>query len=455
MSLREAATAIGARLVGEDVRFDSVSTDSRTLERGALFIALRGERFDGRQFIGAAKERGAAAAVVEDPDASQAELPFLVVENSRLALGRLAAHWRGRFDIPLVAVIGSNGKTTVKEMIAAILREHFGETRALATEGNLNNDIGLPLTLLRLHRNHRAAVVELGVNHPGETATLAAVASPTVALINNAQREHQEFMKGVAEVAREHGAVFAAMRPEGTGVINADDEFSGYWRGLLAGRRIRDFGLEKPAQVGGRHRFTHFGSEIDLRTPQGATRVELHVDGRHNVLNALAAAACALAAGASLEAVARGLAAFRPVGGRMQRRTASSGTKLIDDSYNANPDSVRAAIDVLAAEGGAKVLLLGDMGEVGERGVQFHLEIGHYARERGIDRLLAVGELSSACVAAFGEGARHFATVEALISAARAELRPSTTMLVKGSRFMRMERVVQALAGEPSSAGGH
>ncbi len=455
MSLREAATAIGARLVGEDVRFDSVSTDSRTLERGALFIALRGERFDGHQFIGAAKERGAAAAVVEDTDASQAELPFLVVENSRLALGRLAAHWRGRFDIPLVAVIGSNGKTTVKEMIAAILREHFGETRALATEGNLNNDIGLPLTLLRLRRNHRAAVVELGVNHPGETATLAAVASPTVALINNAQREHQEFMKGVAEVAREHGAVFAAMRPEGTGVINADDEFSGYWRGLLAGRRIRDFGLEKPAQVGGRHRFTHFGSEIDLRTPQGATRVELHVDGRHNVLNALAAAACALAAGASLEAVARGLAAFRPVGGRMQRRTASSGTKLIDDSYNANPDSVRAAIDVLAAEGGAKVLLLGDMGEVGERGAEFHLEIGHYARERGVDRLLAVGELSSACVAAFGEGARHFATVEALISAAQAELRPSTTILVKGSRFMRMERVVQALAGEPSSAGGH
>jgi len=455
MSLREAATAIGARLVGEDVRFASVSTDSRTLERGALFIALRGERFDGRRFIGAAKERGAAAAVVEDPDASRAELPFLVVENSRLALGRLAAHWRGRFDIPLVAVVGSNGKTTVKEMIAAILREHFGATRALASEGNLNNDIGLPLTLLRLRRDHRAAVVELGVNHPGETATLAAIASPTVALINNAQREHQEFMKGVAEVAREHGAVFAAMRPEGTGVINADDEFSGYWRGLLAGRRVRDFGLEKPAQVGGRHRFTHFGSEIDLRAPQGATRVELHADGRHNVLNAFAAAACALAAGASLEAVARGLAAFRPVGGRMQRRTASSGTKLIDDSYNANPDSVRAAIDVLAAEGGAKVLLLGDMGEVGEHGVEFHREIGHYARERGIDRLLAVGELSSACVAAFGEGARHFATVEALISAAQGELRPQTTMLVKGSRFMRMERVVQALAGESSSAGGH
>jgi len=448
MSLREAASAIGARLIGDDVRFYSVSTDSRTLERGALFVALRGERFDGRRFIGAAKERGAAAAIVEEPDASQGDLPSLVVDNARLALGRLAAHWRGRFDIPLVVVIGSNGKTTVKEMIAAILREHFGETHALATEGNLNNDIGLPLTLLKLRRSHRAAVVELGVNHPGETATLAAIASPTVALINNAQREHQEFMKGVAEVAREHGAVFAAMRPGGTGVINADDEFSGYWRELLAGRRVQDFGLEKPAQVGGHHRFAHFGSEIDLRTPQGATRVELHVDGRHNVLNAFAAAACALAAGASLEAVARGLAAFRPIGGRMQRRTASAGTKVIDDSYNANPDSVRAAIDVLAAEGGAKVLLLGDMAEVGERGVEFHQEIGRYARERGVDRLFAVGALSSACVAAFGEGARHFATVEDLISAARGELRSRTTMLVKGSRFMRMERVVAALTGE-------
>ena len=448
MSLREAATAIGARLVGEDVRFDSVSTDSRSLQRGALFVALRGERFDGRRFIGAARERGAAAAIVEEPDASQGDIPFLVVENSRFALGRLAAHWRGHFDIPLVAVTGSNGKTTVKEMIAAILREHFGEMHALATEGNLNNDIGLPLTLLKLRRNHRAAVVELGVNHPGETATLAAIASPTIALINNAQREHQEFMKGVAEVAREHGTVFAAMKPDGTGVINADDEFSGYWRELLAGRRVRDFGLDKPAQVGGRHRFTHFGSEIELRAPEGATKVELHVDGRHSVLNAFAAAACALAAGASLEAVARGLAAFRPVGGRMRRRTARSGGRLIDDSYNANPDSVRAAIDVLAAERGAKVLLLGDMAEVGERGVEFHQEIGRYARERGIDRLYAAGALSRACVAAFGEGARHFATVEDLITAAQGELRPRTTMLVKGSRFMRMERVVAALTGE-------
>jgi UDP-N-acetylmuramoyl-tripeptide--D-alanyl-D-alanine ligase len=458
MSLREAASAIGARLIGKDVRFESVSTDSRTLARGALFVALNGERFDGRRFIGSAKERGAAAAMVTgDPGsgAKERELPFVVVNDTRLALGRLAAHWRGRFHIPLVAVTGSNGKTTVKEMIAAILRAHFGESHTLATEGNLNNDIGLPLTLLNLRRDHHAAVVELGMNHPGETAYLAALASPTIALINNAQREHQEFMKGVAEVAHEHGAVFSALPRDGTAVINADDEFAGYWRELLTGRSVRDFGIERPAQVSGRYAHTHFGSEIELRAPGGATKVELHADGRHNVLNAFAAAACALAAGAGLENVARGLAAFRPVGGRMQRRTTRSGAKLIDDSYNANPDSVRAAIEVLAAEPGVKFLLLGDMGEVGERGVEFHEEIGRYARERGIGRLVATGELCRAAVRAFGEGARHYDTVEDLIAAIRDELGPNAAVLVKGSRFMRMERVVQALVGESTSAGGH
>jgi len=448
MGLREAATAIGARLIGEDVRFDSVSTDSRTLQPGALFVALSGERFDGHRFIGAAKERGAAAAIVEESDASQGSLPFLVVESSRLALGRLAAHWRGRFEIPLIVVTGSNGKTTVKEMIAAILRAHYGDAQALAAEGNLNNEIGLPLTLLKLHAGHRAAVIELGMNHPGETATLAAIASPTVALINNAQREHQEFMKGVAEVAREHGAVFTALRHDGTAVINGDDDFAGYWRGLLSGRRVCDFGIDRPAKVSGRHRFTHFGSEIELHAPQGAARIELHADGRHNVLNACAAAACALAAGADLHAVARGLAAFRPVSGRMQRRTTPSGARLLDDSYNANPDSVRAAIEVLAAEPGAKFLLLGDMGEVGERGVEFHEEIGRYARERGIGRLVATGELCRAAVTAFGEGARHCGNVEDMIAAIRDELGPNVAVLVKGSRFMRMERVVAALTGE-------
>jgi UDP-N-acetylmuramoyl-tripeptide--D-alanyl-D-alanine ligase len=289
------------------------------------------------------------------------------------------------------------------------------------------------------------------MNHPGETATLAAIAGPTVALVNNAQREHQEFMKDVAAVAREHAAVFGALRPGGVAVINADDEFAPYWRGLLAGRRVLDFGIDHPAQVSGR-RISE--SRIEMLAPEGETSIEFHADGRHNVLNACAAAASALAAGAGLDAVAKGLAAFRPVSGRMQRLAARSGARLIDDSYNANPDSVRAAIDVLAAEPGTQFLLLGDMGEVGERGAEFHEEIGRYALERGVDRLYATGELCRAAVAAFGEGARHFAGVDELIAAAREEIVPNTAALVKGSRFMRMERVVQALAADPPK-GSH
>jgi len=453
MSLREASAAIGAKARGE-ARFLSVSTDTRTLGRGALFVALRGERFDGHTFLDAAQKRGAAAAMVDEQSGAAAEkshLPLLVVADTKVSLGRLAARWRERFDIPLVAVTGSNGKTTVKEMIAAILRAHFGDAQVLATEGNLNNDIGLPLTLLRLGDQHRAAVIEVGMNHPGETATLAAIASPTVALVNNAQREHQEFMKDVAAVAREHAAVFEALRPGGTAVINAEDEFAGYWRGLLAGRRVRDFGVRRSAQVSGRRTA---GSRLEMHASEGDASIELRADGQHNVLNACAAAACALAAGASLDSVAKGLAAFRPVSGRMQRLASRSGASLIDDSYNANPDSVRAAIDVLAAEPGRKFLLLGDMGEVGERGVEFHREIGRYARERGIDRVYATGELCRAAVEAFGEGARHFAGIEDLIAAAQKEVVANTAALVKGSRFMCMERVAQALAADPPK-GAH
>jgi UDP-N-acetylmuramoyl-tripeptide--D-alanyl-D-alanine ligase len=451
MSLSEAAAAVGARLHGADVRFSSVSSDSRTLAPGALFVALRGERFDGHGFVGQAHGHGAVAAMVDEKAGTRIEdrrVPLLVVADTRLALGQLAAHWRGRFDIPLVAVTGSNGKTTVKEMIAAILRAHCGESGALATEGNLNNDIGLPLTLLRLRDQHRAAVVELGMNHPGEIAYLAAIAAPTVALVNNAQREHQEFLKSVTDVAREHGAVFAALPQDGVAVINADDEFAGYWRSVASGRRVRDFGIARPAQVGGRYAFTDFGSEIELSASEGRIKTRLHVDGRHNVLNACAAAASALAAGAGLEAVRGGLAAFRPVDGRLRRRTARLGSTVIDDSYNANPDSVRAAIDVLAASTGRRLLVLGDMGEVGERGVEFHAEVGRYAKERGVDRLYATGELCRHSADAFGEGARHFAGIDDLVAAVRPELGPHTTVLVKGSRFMRMERVVAALGKE-------
>ncbi len=449
MSASEAATAVGASLLNGDAIFDSVSTDSRAIARKALFVALRGERFDGHRFVKAAAAGGAAAAMLAGESASavgEPGIPLLLVEDTRLALGRLAAHWRARFEIPLIAVTGSNGKTTVKEMIAAILRAHFGNERVLATRGNLNNEIGLPLTLLTLREEHAVAVVEIGMNHPGETATLAAIAAPTIALVNNAQREHQEFMRSVAEVAREHGAVLASLKPDGIAVINADDEHSNYWRGLVPKERIRDFGIERNAQVSVHQALGESGSAIDLRTPAGSARIVLQVDGRHNALNACAAAACALAAGASFEAVTRGLAAFRAVDGRSQRRTTASGAILIDDTYNENPDSVRAAIDVLAGFSGTRILVLGDMGELGARGIEFHREAGRYARERGIDRLYATGELCRVAAESFGANARHFVVIEELIEAVRADLEGRVAVLVKGSRFMRMERVVQALS---------
>jgi UDP-N-acetylmuramoyl-tripeptide--D-alanyl-D-alanine ligase len=458
MRVSEAAAAIGATMRGADASFDSVGSDTRSLRGGELFVALRGERFDGHRFVAAARDSGAAAAMVAADvadAAARAGLPLIVVEDTRLGLGRLSSHWRGRFRIPLVAVTGSNGKTTVKEMIACVLRAEHGEEHTLATEGNLNNDIGLPLTLLRLRSKHRCAVIELGMNHPGETAYLARLAGPTVALVNNAQREHQEFMKSVADVAREHGDVFSELAADGVAVVNADDDFAGYWRGLVAARpaakgavRVLDFGVDHPAQVTGRYAITGFGSEITLGTPAGSTSVRLQVPGRHNVLNAVAAASAAIASGAGLAAVARGLESFRAVKGRMQRKPGRGGAVIIDDSYNANPDSVRAAIDVLSAHAGAAILVLGDMGEVGEQGEAFHAEIGRYAREKGLRRLLATGDLTERAVEAFGEGATHFRDFDGLVAAAVGESIPGALILVKGSRFMRMERVVAALVEE-------
>ena len=451
MSIAEAARAAKGTARGADVRFDSVSSDSRTLDRGALFVALRGERFDGHAFLGQARERGAVAAMVEmdqGPGTGEPEIPCVIVANTRTALGELAAQWRSRFSIPLIAITGSNGKTTVKEMIAAILREQWGEEQTLATEGNLNNDIGLPLMLLRLRERHRCAVLELGMNHPGETAYLARVAKPTVGLINNAQREHQEFLNGVAEVAREHGALLSALAPDGTAVFNADDEFAGLWRALAGNRPVRDFGLERAAAISGRFQLAGFGSEIAVIAPEGEARATLSVPGVHNVRNALAATAGATAAGAALRAVERGLSAFRAVKGRLEHKKGRCGATVIDDSYNANPDSVDAAIAVLAQTRGPRILVLGDMGEVGERGPAFHEEAGRRAREAGIERLLAVGPLAVYAVRSFGRQATHFQDVGALVRGMEAELAPDVTVLVKGSRFMRMERVVAALVEE-------
>ena len=442
----------------------SVSTDTRMLKAGDLFVALRGENFDAHDFVGPALDGGAAAVVVERWT-ERTRPPALLVPDSRKALGWIAAGWRNRFDLPLIAVTGSNGKTTVKEMIASILAEDVGSAAAFATRGNLNNDIGVPLTLLSLRQGHRSAVVEVGMNHVGEIGWLASLVRPTVALVNNAQREHQEFLAGPEATAVENGAVLAALPDEGIAVFPGDDVHAGIWRRLAGKRRTIEFGLT-PAQAvhaDANAQPARFTASLDGE----ALEIELKIAGRHNVRNALAAAACAHAIGIPPDVIARGLKAFQPVAGRLRRlrgMSGMSGFELIDDSYNANPDSVRAAIDVLADEPPPRLLVLGDMAEVGEQGPAFHREVGAYARERGIDRLLAAGEMSKDAVAAFGEGATHFDSVPLLAASLAQSLTDGTaagtggsracgSVLVKGSRSMRMERVVRAIALEPPAAG--
>jgi UDP-N-acetylmuramoyl-tripeptide--D-alanyl-D-alanine ligase len=447
MQIAEAAAALGARTSGGDRLFTRVSTDSRSIRAGDLFVALRGERFDGHDFLKAAATAGAAAAMVDAAYPGEYPLPALVVSDTRRSLGDLARYWRARFAPTLIAITGSNGKTTVKEMLAAILRRHAGEEAVLATRGNLNNDIGLPLTLLGLRHAHRWCAIELGMNHKGEIAYLAGIARPTVALVNNAQREHLEFMRSVEEVAAENASVYDALAADGVAVINADDPHAAFFRSRAGKRRSVDFGLGGAA-VGGRYRLQHLSSEIRLHTPAGEADATLAIPGIHNVRNALAAAACAYAVGIKPITIGEGLTAFRPYTGRLQVKKAAGGATVIDDSYNANPDSVRAAIDVLASCPPPTALVLGDMGEVGEHGAEFHREVGAYARSKGVSQLLALGEATKHAVDAFGAGARHLATVDEIISNLEAN-----TVLVKGSRFMKMERVVAALTG--TAEAGH
>jgi len=449
MSLAEAAAAMRGQLVGPDIRFRGVSTDTRAIGRGELFVAIRGEHHDGHAFLGVAQERGAAAALVDRGFAGAAPLPVIAVDDSRKGLGRLGRHWRERFSPVVIAIAGANGKTTTKEMLAAILRAHAGDAGVLATQGNLNTDIGVPLTVLQLAESHRYCAIELGMNHPGEIEWLAAIAQPAIAVVTNAQREHMEFMKSVEASAEENAHVLRALPAAGTAVVNADDGCRAIFLAAAGARRVVEFGLERKAGVTGGYALKALSSEISLRTPEGEARATLAIPGLHNVRNALAAAACAHAAGIPVETIGRGLTAFRPYAGRLQVRRTAGGATLIDDSYNANPDSVRAAIDVLAACPAPTVLVLGDMGEVGEHGPEFHREVGAYARSRGIGALYALGDASREAVRAYGAGARHFDAPATLAAALPRE----ATVLVKGSRFMKMERVVAALTGE--TQGGH
>jgi UDP-N-acetylmuramoyl-tripeptide--D-alanyl-D-alanine ligase len=460
-----------AQLVGDpDTAILRVASDTRSLRDGDLFVALRGERFDGNDFLAQARAAGAVAALAER-GLDGAAMPGLLVPDAKLALGLLAQAWRAQINLPLIAVTGSNGKTTVTQMIASILRAWLGEAAMLATEGNFNNDIGVPLTLLRLRQDEacwqRAAVVELGMNHPGEIAPLAAMAQPTVALVNNAQREHQEFMHTVEAVARENGEVIRALGASGVAVFPAEDACAPIWQSLAGHRATLSFALQGQADVMGRAQWISPAELLDdgapggaghwaleILTPAGTITLALGMAGQHNVRNALAAAACTLAAGAPLEAIQRGLEAFRAVKGRSALQTLSwQGRRitLIDDSYNANPDSVRAAIDVLAELPGSSWLVLGDMGEVGDQGPAFHREVGAHAADQGLAALWTAGAAARDAASAFGPGARAFDSVDQLI-AALAQAPQVHNILIKGSRFMKMEQVVAAL--QAGTTGG-
>lgn len=451
MTLGELARVMSANAMPSEIHgdgragFSSVSTDSRTLSEGALFVALSGERFDGHDYVARAHENGAVAALVERRVG--VDVPQLIVADSKRAFGIAAGTWRSRFSLPVIAVAGSNGKTTVTQMIAAILGAAYGEKNRLATRGNLNNDIGVPLMLWQLSKQHRAAVLELGMNHPGEIVYLAQLVQPTVALVNNAQREHQEFMQSIEATAYENGETLAALSDDGVAVFPADDPCAAIWRQLAGTRRVIDFALKAYAVVTATFQAEDDGVQISMATPYGVIDVRLAAGGEHNVRNALAAAACAIAVDVGAEAIGAGLSAWRPVAGRGVKLRIN-GCDVIDDTYNANPDSVRAAVDLLAAAPAPRVLVLGDMGEVGVRGPEFHREVGGYARELGIDSLFAIGPLMREAVQEFGADAAHFEGVDALIAALRPSLRAGTTVLIKGSRFMQMERVVQALAAQ-------
>jgi UDP-N-acetylmuramoyl-tripeptide--D-alanyl-D-alanine ligase len=445
--LNEVAQSAGGQLVGADLEFSSVSTDTRTLKPGALFVALSGPNFDGHEFVGAALERGAAAALVERP--LPAELPQVVVPDPLAALSAFARAWRRQFHIPVVGVTGSNGKTTTKELIGAIL-SRLGNT--LVTRGNLNNHIGVPLTLLELTAQHRYAVIEMGANHQGEIAHLANIAEPTVGIVTNAGAAHLEGFGSLEGVAAGKGEMFRALPVEGVAVINADDAYAAYWRENRSAERVLTFGFEQPAdfsahKVQSRSDAGGFRTDFELVMPYGRKAATLHLAGLHNLRNALGAAAAACAAGAELDDIVAGLAAMKSVAGRLELKPALNGAYVVDDSYNANPSSLKAGLDAFRSFGGARWLVLGEMKELGASADELHAEVGRYARQAGVERLLAVGERARYAVEAFGQGAEWFKDVDALIDSARRLLRKDVAVLIKGSRANRLERVAAALTG--------
>lgn len=447
MTLAEIAQGVQGELIGRDARIQGVSTDTRTLNRGELYVALKGPNFDGHAFLEAARDAGAAGALVQAENG--AGLPLIKVGDTLTALGDLARTWRSRFSIPVVAVTGSNGKTTVKEMIGAILTV---KAPALISTGNLNNEIGVPLVLCGLRPEHQYAVIEMGMNHPGEIAYLSRLAAPTVAVITNAAAAHLEGLGSVESVADAKAEIMTGLGGGGVVVLNRDDRFFETWRRMAASHSVLSFGFDTAADVQpsdcavaeGRFRLHIRDREIDVALP---------LAGRHNIANALAAAAAAFAVGMDLEQIKTGLERVSPVPGRLCTRRGVGGARILDDSYNANPGSVAAGIDVLAAQPGRRVMVLGDMAELGAEARAMHERVGEQARGKGIDALYGFGDLSETAVRAFGPGGIHHRDRAELVTALRAEADNNTTFLVKGSRSMRMDEIVEALA-EGSGAGG-
>lgn len=422
--------------------FHGICIDTRKLQPGNLFVALPGEKVDGHDFVEEAHQKGASAALVNRQ--VNTEIPQIIVDDTVAALGQIGKAWRNQFNIPFIAITGSNGKTTTKNMIASIMTAacNGDESQVLATQGTLNNHLGLPLTLARLHTNHRYAAIEMGMNHFGEIEYLTKLTRPNVAVITNAAAAHLEGLGSVAGVAKAKGEIFLGLPDNGTAVLNHDDDFYHYWLELIGQHKHLSFGFNKDADV----TVTNMQNDvISLHTPKGDVDIKLPLLGKHNVANAMAAAAAALAIGIDLNAIKAGLENIKPAPGRLQLHILANGVKIIDDTYNANPFSLQAAVATLATFVGKKILVLGDMKELGEDAKALHQHAGKDIRGAGIDYLFTFGELSANTAHAFGEGAYHFSEQEKLVNALRPFLYNQTTILVKGSRSMKMEKVVAGL----------
>jgi UDP-N-acetylmuramoyl-tripeptide--D-alanyl-D-alanine ligase len=445
MTLRQAAETLGVNAPNTTAEFDGISIDSRTIKPGNLFIAIRGERVDGHDYVETARQQGAVAAIVSH--AVDCALPQIIVKDTTDALGQLGTKWRSQFTLPVIAVTGSNGKTTLKNMIASIMVAacNNNENEVLATQGTLNNHWGLPLTLSRLNKNHKFAAIEMGMNHFGEINYLTSLTQPNVAVITNAGASHLEGLGDVAGVARAKGEIFSGLQKNGVAILNRDDAFFTFWHSLIGDHHFITFGFHPTANVTATINHSEQVQSITLQTPEGNIDIDLPLLGKHNVHNALAAAAATLAVGISLKDIKAGLEQIKPAPGRLQLHTLSNGVKVIDDTYNANPFSLQAAINILSTFAGKKILVLGDMKELGNEAASLHQEAGKNIRQAGIDYLFTYGDMSADCAHSFGQGAYHFSDQHKLVEALKPFLHNTTTILVKGSRSMRMEKVVAEL----------